>query len=314
MHVDIAGIDGTSTPHPVDGATVTWTFDGPGTLSSDTCATGTTAGTCDIVFNNDGTPGSGTLTATSVTFTVNGQTLTIELIEGEPGLASNQVLPVTAGKAWVFTNLAVQKSLGGATPVAGGDPFNYTLTVTNEGPIATSAPITVVDTLGPGLAFAGTASIPASAGSCAPPSGSTLTCTITTSLAVNDFVTIVVPARVLAGTVGPLRNLVTIDSPEDPLCPGGVCPPPPVCPSSAATATQPVAVAASTTGADPSDNQACVLSNMTVAPTPVDEPSSGPLARTGLDELPAQLGVLLLLSGIGVLLLARRRRRSRSPV
>ena len=182
--------------------------------------------------------GSGTFTATSVTVTVNGsRSLSTSPPRAPPGQAPDQVVPVTATKTWVLSNLSVRKSTD-ATPVAGGDPFNYTIVVTNEGPFATSAPVTVVDTLGPGLVFAGTASMPATAGSCVPPSGSTLTCTITRSLAVGETVTIVVPARVLAGTVGPLRNVVTIDSREDPLCPNGECPPPPECVASAAPATQ----------------------------------------------------------------------------
>ena len=51
------------------GATVAWTFPGPGTVSADTCATGTTAGTCVVTFDNSAA-GSGTFTATSVTVTV----------------------------------------------------------------------------------------------------------------------------------------------------------------------------------------------------------------------------------------------------
>ena len=59
--VDVLGADGTSTPFPADGATVTWTFDGPGTLdaAATTCDEGTTAGTCAIVFTNGGAAGAG---------------------------------------------------------------------------------------------------------------------------------------------------------------------------------------------------------------------------------------------------------------
>jgi hypothetical protein len=66
-------------------------------------------------------------------------------------------------------------------------------------------------------------------------------------------------------------------------------------------------VAASATAPDPGDNQACVLSSVTVAPEPVAEPS-GPLARTGPASLPVLLGGLLFLSGLGLVLVERRRR------
>ena len=68
-------------------------------------------------------------------------------------------------------NLVVHKTDGGVTAVAGGDPFNYTITVTNAGSVATSEPVTVTDTIGPGLEFAGTPTVPAG-GSCEPPNGS----------------------------------------------------------------------------------------------------------------------------------------------
>jgi fimbrial isopeptide formation D2 family protein len=215
-------------------------------------------------------------------------------------------------------NLVVRKTDGGATPVEGGDPFNYTITVTNEGSVATSDPVTVVDTLGPGLAFAGTPTISAGGGSCAPPAGRTLTCTLTAPIAAGATVTIVVPARVLMGTVGPVRNDVTIDSPEDPLCPDGVCPPPPECPEPVAPAGQPAAVRAETVAAadPPSDNQDCVLTLVTGAgagqivppPTTAPEVTGPPLARTGADPLPAALGGLFFLAGVGLIVVEHRRR------
>jgi uncharacterized repeat protein (TIGR01451 family) len=218
--------------------------------------------------------------------------------------------PAIASKTWELSNLVVHKTDGGATPVAGGDPFNYTITVTNEGPLATSAAVTVTDTIGPGLEYAGTPSMPASTGSCAPPSGSALTCMITASLAVGDTVTIVVPARVVAGTTGPVQNIVTIDSPEDPLCPNGTCPPPPECVASVAPATPTAAV----TAGDASDNQACVLTSVTEASGGVVTPPApppvthSPLARTGPDDLPALLGGLLVIGGFGLVMVTRRRR------
>jgi LPXTG-motif cell wall-anchored protein len=131
-------------------------------------------------------------------------------------------------------------------------------------------------------------------------------------------VTIVFPAQVLAGTVGPVRNDVTIDSPEDPLCPDGVCPPPPECPAPSIPAGQAVAVLAQTvTAADPpSDNQACVLTAVTGAGggnvVPPPPTITEPLARTGADNLYGLLGGILLLTGFGLVALERRR-RPRSP-
>ena len=238
-----------------DGTTLTATASGTGTLdATSSCLTGgTTGGTCQFVVEDNG-PGALDLTVTAIaSTTVNGVKFTNIALTA----------PSTATKTWVVANLLVHKTAGGATPVAGGDPFNYTITVTNEGPLATSAPVTVTDTLGPGLEFAGMPSMPASAGSCVPPSGITFTCTITTSLAVGDTVTIVVPARVVAGTAGPVRNVVTIDSPEDPLCPNGTCPPPPPDCTSPSAST---------------DNEACVLNSVTV-PIPPPPTRDVPLAR-----------------------------------
>jgi fimbrial isopeptide formation D2 family protein len=297
----------TSTPATNASMAFTWS----GTESSTPASTCTTdsAGTCTVTVTSS-TAGSGTLTVASLTD--NAGRLVDLTTAGAPGQAQGQVVPLTATKTWVFANLVVHKTANGATPVAGGDPFNYTITVTNEGALATSAPVTMTDTIGPGLEFAGTPSMPVSAGSCAPPSGSTMTCTITTSLAVGDTVTIVVPARVAAGTVGPVENVVTADSREDPLCPNGTCPPPPECAAPATPATQTVAVLASTTAADPSDNQACVLSSVTAAGGTVVPPpvARSPLARTGPDDLSALLGALLLLSGVGLVVVTRRRARS----
>jgi hypothetical protein len=255
----------------------------------------------------------------NATVTTVGPTATVTI-----GVASPTGPPVGGVVTCTYTNeqmnLVVHKTDNGATPVAGGDPFNYTVTVTNEGSVATTAPVTVTDTLGPGLEFAGTPTIPAAAGSCAPPSGSTLVCTITQSIVVGGTVTIIIPARVLAGTVGPVRNDVTIDSTEDPLCPDGTCPPPPECPEPATRAGPTAAVLAETvTAADPpSDNQDCVLTAVTAAgggqivPPPTTAPpptvTGPPLARTGPNSLPAALGGVFFLTGVGLMVLERRRR------
>ena len=159
--------------------------------------------------------------------TTDGSTATVTVSQTGPrGEVASGVISCTYTNEQM--NLVVQKTDGGVVAVAGGDPFNYTITVTNAGSVATSDPVTVTDTIGPGLEFAGTPTVPAG-GSCEPPNGTNLTCTLTQPIAPGETVTIVVPARVSAGTVGPAQNLVTIDSTEDPLCPAGVCPPPPAC-------------------------------------------------------------------------------------
>jgi len=219
-------------------------------------------------------------------------------------------VPVTATKTWIFANLVLRKTIaGGVTPVAGGDPFNYTITVTNEGSLATTEDATVTDTLGPGLAFAGTATVADNAGTCAPPSGSALACTITQRMAPGATVTITVPARIIAGTTGQVRNLATVDSPEDPLCPNGECPPPPECPEPVTAGAQPIAVLAETVTANPNDNQACVLSAVFEPPVvPPTTVADQPLPRTGSDSWPALVGGVFLLTGFGLVVVARRRR------
>jgi hypothetical protein len=261
----------------------------------------------------------------NATVTTDGATATVTVSQvGPRGEVANGVISCTYTNEQM--NLVVHKTDGGVVATAGGDPFDYTVTVTNEGSVATSEPVTVTDTIGPGLAFAGTPSLPASAGTCEPPSGSNLTCTITQSIAPGETVTITVPARVVAGTVGPAQNLVTINSTEDPLCPNGACPPPPACTS---TAPQVVAVAASFEatasvsaasigGGDPSDNQACVITPVEatlgtgVVPVTTTPTSSsgqgGVLAFTGLSGLPSLLAGLCLVSGFGLVVVARRRR------
>src|SRR5262249_28679632 len=79
-----------------------------------TCnAIGTTGGTCDIVFQSNGTPGSGTLTIESVTFTVNDETFTVDLDAAGPGQATPP--PVIATKSWVAYTVTVTGTA--ATPV-----------------------------------------------------------------------------------------------------------------------------------------------------------------------------------------------------
>ncbi len=243
-----------------DGTTLAVTTSGTGTLDpTSSCLTpGTSGATCQLVVHDAGV-GTLTLAVTAIAATT---------VDGVAFANIPLSAPATASKTWSCRTSSCTRPTAARLRSSGGDPFNYTITVTNEGPLATSAAVTVTDTIGPGLEFAGTPSIPASTGSCAPPAGSTLTCTITASIAVGDTVTIVVPARVVAGTTGSVQNLVTVDSPEDPLCPNGECPPPPECVASATPATPTAAV----TAGDASDNQACVLTPVTEASSVVTVP------------------------------------------
>ena len=185
----------------------------------------------------------------------------------------------------------------------------------------------MTDTLSAGLSFAGAPTLPAGA-TCAPPSGATLTCTLTESIPAGGSVDIVVPVRAEVGAPNPSTNTVTIDSPEDPLCPDGVCPPP--CdPTSAELAfagtgrvrmqtadiraAEPLAVIAAVAG-DPTDNQACVQTPITEASSAnvePDPPNSGwnSLPFTGLSALASVLvGASLLTGGLVLVTIARRRR------
>jgi len=125
VHVNVLGLNGTPTPAP-DGSTVTWTFDGPGTLAAGatTCNTpGTVGGDCAIVFTNtNNTPGSGTLTITSVTFTVNGQPFNVDLT------AAGSPPPPTATKTWIAYHVTVTPAA--TNPV--GTTHDFTIHATRD--------------------------------------------------------------------------------------------------------------------------------------------------------------------------------------
>jgi uncharacterized repeat protein (TIGR01451 family) len=118
-------------------------------------------------------------------------------------------------------DLSVTKSDGGATPVAGGDGFTYTITVDNLGPSDASVAATVTDTLPAGVSFVGFGDL-ADGVDCTPPVAGVLTCTVDPSLlhvvdpAVVITLDVTVPASTPAGTV---TNSVAVTTPEEP-CPG----------------------------------------------------------------------------------------------
>jgi uncharacterized repeat protein (TIGR01451 family) len=259
-----------------------------------------------------------------VTVAINGATATLTLEPPNPGEQ------ITCTYTNERMNLFVHKTDGGVTATAGGTPFNYTITVGNNGSIATSEPITVTDTLPAGIAFAGTPQVPAG-GSCDPPVGQVLTCTLTAPIAPGSMARIIVPARALAGAPTSVVNIVKIDSPEDVLCPNGTCPPPPECPQPNATAVAAVTITAVTVGGDPSDNQACVRTPVTPggsavgpeastptttapppSPPPAESPSTGILPRTGSSAMPIALAGVCILWGVAAIVASRRRRARRS--
>ncbi len=218
-------------------------------------------------------------------------------------------------------NLVVDKDDGGATAVGGGPPFDYTITVSNIGSVATAAPITVTDTLPTGLSFAGAPTLPNGV-SCDAPAGSTLTCIITASIEPGGSVQLVVPVRAAVGAPSPAINSVTINSSEDPLCPD--CPPPPQCVPAAslpAGAVGAPVVLAAIAGGDPNDNQDCestpivgttlqiLKSDGDVTATPggtfrytITVTNLGPGAATGVtmtDDIPNELAVVGMPTGAG---------------
>jgi uncharacterized repeat protein (TIGR01451 family) len=259
--------------------------------------------------------------ADGATVSYDGATATLTLARPNPGSA------ITCTYTNERMNLFVHKSDGGATAIIGGPPINYTITVGNNGSVATSDPITVTDTLPAGLAFAGSPQVP-TGGSCAAPVGQVLTCTLTAPIAPGASVQIIVPARALANAPKSVVNVVKIDSSEDVLCPDGTCPPPPECPEPTASAVAAVRLAAITVGGDPSDNQACVRTPVAPAETPVGPagstappttvpttdapPAQGLLPRTGSSAMPIAFAGLCIIWGAAATLVARRRRPRRS--
>jgi uncharacterized repeat protein (TIGR01451 family)/LPXTG-motif cell wall-anchored protein len=269
--------------------------------------------------------GNGVSASRGATITIDGPTATLNLSPPNPG---GEIVCTYTNERM---NLFVHKTDGGATPTAGGAPFNYTITVGNDGSVATTEPITVTDTLPAGITFAGTPHVPAG-GSCDPPAGQVLTCTLTAPIAAGATVQIIVPARALADAPSSVVNIVKIDSPEDVLCPDGTCPPPPECPASTATTIAAVTIAAVTVGGDPSDNQDCVrtvvapgetvvgpeastppTTSPPVAPPPEESPSTGILPRTGSSAMPIALAGVCILWGVAAVVASRRRRRARRP-
>ncbi len=199
-------------------------------------------------------------------------------------------------------NLVVVKSDSGAQPVAGGangtGSFTYTVSVANAGPSDAAADATVTDVLPAGLTFESFGALPAGV-VCGAPVGQVFTCTIPAALLVvgADPVEIPVNVSVPASTgATTLVNKVIVGSTDDP-APCLVSETDITCTPSdtdnyAQVSTVVVAVGGETAGTGSASAPA----------------AAGALAVTGSDLGRGLLGVMLLLAGGCVVLVARRRR------
>ena len=120
-------------------------------------------------------------------------------------------------------DLAITKTVDSGTHVAGGAPFDYTITVDNLGSRDAEATdmTTVTDVLPDGLSFV---DFPANCSA----SGQTLTCNIDPALLQVADAPVVLTLTVEAApdaASGVYRNVAFVDTPDDPACVGGDCVP-----------------------------------------------------------------------------------------
>jgi uncharacterized repeat protein (TIGR01451 family) len=106
----------------------------------------------------------------------------------------------------------------GSTSVVAGANSTYALTVTNNGTVATSGTITVLDTLPTGMSYVAGTAFTSSGFSCTYTGASlTFTCTSTTPIAAGANVVITLPAVAVAGTApSALTNLARVWGGNDP--------------------------------------------------------------------------------------------------
>ena len=200
-------------------------------------------------------------------------------------------------------DLGIQKSDGGATPIAGNGAFVYTITVDNQGPSDASAAATVTDVLPAGVDFVSYGTLPAGV-SCEPLDGRTLECTIAQGLLTVASPGVVIPVNVTVPATTPvsaLTNKVIVSNPDDPA---------------------PCTVTDTDITCDPSDtnNYAEVTTPVVqidpavVTPTtPAVQVEAAALAFTGSDGgRLALLGAALVAAGVLFVLVARRRRSGRA--
>ncbi|KQM75740.1 hypothetical protein ASE76_05335 [Xylophilus sp. Leaf220] len=150
-----------------------------------------------------------TLVATATGLGSVPNTAAIAIPETDPDTANDtSTVNVTSTNE---ANLRVGKT-GPGFPVAVGQTFNYTLPVTNDGPLAVGATqtITVVDTIPAGITVVAAPAAGSSATWICNTNGQTLTCQRTGALAANATSTLIVAAR--ADVAGSTTNTVNCPS------------------------------------------------------------------------------------------------------
>jgi uncharacterized repeat protein (TIGR01451 family) len=175
------------------------------------CSAGATSVTCTqptlaagasgppLIIQWDVGPAGGTLLAQAV----------VSSAEPDPQPANNTAYASTTVNGVPYTDLSISKNDGGVT-VLWNRPIAYTLTVDNAGPEAVTA-ATVADSF-PASVASVTWTCAASVGSSCPASGSG-TINASVDLAVSGTVTFTATGWVVYGTVGPITNTATVNSP-----------------------------------------------------------------------------------------------------
>ncbi|WP_241777081.1 IPTL-CTERM sorting domain-containing protein [Acidovorax sp. Root275] len=207
-------------PAPGSSPTATFSYQGALTVNAGGACTeptvGATSGTLICSF-----PGLSSGQSATITYAMRAETLTVAgatsgtafnqasvvVEETETTLANNVVThDTTARRFTVATDLALSKTAA-AGPLAAGAPIDYTLVVTNNGPLASNG-AQVVDTLPPGVNFVSAAGCVNSAG--------TVRCAVG-ALAVGASRTFTISTTLASPYNGarPLVNTATLDAPGD---------------------------------------------------------------------------------------------------
>ncbi|HJU40606.1 MAG TPA: DUF11 domain-containing protein [Tahibacter sp.] len=185
-----------------------------GTLPPDCSAAGSLV-TCTIA--------AGLATNTPVTFAIpvtptaaaSGSTLTNTATVtggGDPACPGAATCASTVDTPVDAPQLTLVKTASGGVFVVGA-AASYTLTVTNTGSAATTAPATVSDTIAASLVIG---TLPAGCTA----AGQTVTCTIPAGLATNSPVSFVIPVTPTAAASGTtVANVATVSGGGDPTCP-----------------------------------------------------------------------------------------------
>ena len=207
-------------PAPGSSPTATFSYQGALTVNAGGACTeptmGATSGTLTCSFPGLSSGQSATITYVmrAETLTVNGATsgtafnqASVVVDETETTLANNVVThDTTARRFTVATDMALSKTAA-AGPLAPGAAIDYTLVVTNNGPLASDG-AQVVDVLPPGVNFASGAGCVNAAG--------TVRCAVG-ALAVGASRTFTISTTLASPYSGarPLVNTATLDAPGD---------------------------------------------------------------------------------------------------